>query len=189
MYWKVQKIGPEQLIRSYGVHILLAVSIAANGVLLATRPKTNVSSETKQTVEVFTRGVTQHLLDSSYINCEGNITALRKELAPNVLQLLMQAKELPANDTELMALIKDMSERKQTCSVRIDSVKTGDPTANGLIPVEVQGTCAIHSSSDTSEQPFRFQYLVGQHRETQAYLIAQFQNVSPQPAPQSEEGQ
>lgn len=188
MYWKVQKIGPEQLIRAYGVHLLLGASIIANGFLLATRPKANLSSETKQSIDVFARSVTQHLLDSSYINCEGNISALRKELAPNVLTLLVQGKELPANDTELMALIKDMTERKQVCSVRIDSIKTGDPNANGLIPVEVQGTCDIHSSSDTSEQPFRFQYLVGQHRETQAYLIAQFQNVTPQAAPQ-EEGQ
>ena len=66
MYWKVQKLGPEQLLRSYGIHILLAVSVIVNGVLWLSLPKTNkMSSETKQSIDVFVRQVTTHLIFSS----------------------------------------------------------------------------------------------------------------------------
>ena len=184
MYWKVQKIGPEQLVKQYGVHLLLGVSILLNGFLFLTMPKGNkMSSETKGNIEGFVRNVTMHLLDSSYINCEKNSVELRKELAPNILAGMVQRKDLPGNDTELMALIRDMSERKQICAVRIDRVATGDPGARGLVPVEVQGVFAFHSSQDTGENPFRFQYMIGQHSETKAYLIADFRDLTPQQAP------
>lgn len=190
MYWKVQKLGPEQLLKSYGIHILLAVSVIVNGVLWLSLPKTNkMSGETKQNIDVFVRQVTTHLLDSSYITCQQNVLELRKELSPQVLNMLVQSKILPGNDSELMGLVKDMTERKQICSVRIDSLKTGDPTAAGLIPVQVQGVCAIHSATDTGERGFVFQYLIGQHVDTKAFLIAECRDLTPQAAPAAEETQ
>ncbi|MCA0314704.1 MAG: hypothetical protein LCH63_12840 [Candidatus Melainabacteria bacterium] len=180
MYWKVQKIGPEQLIRAYGVHILLGVSVIINGFLFLTMPKGNkVSSETKQTIDAFVRDVTNHLLDTSYINCEKNVMELRKELAPNVFAAMAQRKEVPGTNSELIGLIRDMSERKQVCAVRVDKVTTGDPDNRGMIPVEVQGVCALHSSQDTGETNFRFRYLIGQHAETKAFLIADFHDETP----------
>lgn len=187
MYWKVQKLGAEQLLKQYGVHLLLAASIVGNLVLWASMPKgTKMSAETKQNIDVFVKQVTTHLLDSSYITCQQNVLELRKELSPSVLNMMMQNKILPGNDSELMGLVRDMTERKQICAIRIDSQKVGEATANGMIPVQVSGVCAIHSATDTSERPFTFQYLIGQHVDTKAFLIAECRDLTPA-APQQQQ--
>ncbi|HEY9867593.1 MAG TPA: hypothetical protein V6D08_00175, partial [Candidatus Obscuribacterales bacterium] len=70
MYWKVRNLGPEHLVRQYGVHAALAVSVLMNILLLLTRPNPSaaiVKQEQKRFAE-FARQVTQHLLDGSYIS-------------------------------------------------------------------------------------------------------------------------
>jgi hypothetical protein len=183
MYWRVQKVGPEQLIKLYGIHVLLGVSVLTNAFLWLSRPsKPTMPNEVKQDVEKFARIVTNNLLDTSYITCQTNMINLKDELAPSVAQNLQQAGVLPRSDQDLRALVMDMTERKQICAVRIDSVKTGDPDANGCIPVRVNGVCAIHSAAETGERNFTFQYLLGSKKDGGALIVAQWADQTPQPA-------
>jgi hypothetical protein len=188
MYWRVQKVGPEQLIKLYGIHILLGVSVLANAFLWLSRPsKPTMPNEVKQDVEKFARLVTNNLLDTSYITCQDNMVNLRDELAPSVANNLAQAGVLPRSEQDLKALVMDMTERKQICAVRIDNVKTGDPDATGCIPVRVSGVCAIHSAAETGERNFVFQYLLGSKKEGGALVVANWVDQTPQ-QPQGAEG-
>jgi hypothetical protein len=181
MYWRVQKVGPEQLIKLYGVHILLGLSLLINAFLWLSRPsKPTMPNEVKQDVEKFARIVTTNLLDTSYITCQENMINLKDELAPTVAQNLQQAGVLPKSEQDLRALVMDMTERKQICAVRIDQVKTGDPDASGCIPVRVTGVCAIHSAAETGERNFTFQYLLGSKKENGALVVAQWADQTPQ---------
>ena len=180
MYWRVQKVGPEQLIKLYGIHILLGVSLIVNGFLWLSRPsKPAMPNEVKQDVEKFSRLVTTNLLDTSYITCQSNMINLKDELAPSVASNLAQAGVLPRSEQDLRALVMDMTERKQICAVRIDAVKVGDPDANGCIPVRVSGVCAIHSAAETGERNFVFQYLLGSKKDGGALVVAQWQDQTP----------
>ena len=181
MYWRVQKVGPEQLLRTYGVHILLAVSVLGNAFLWLSRPaKSTMPAEVKQDIEKFSRTVTNNLLDTSYITCRENMQNLRDELAPSVQQTLAGAGVLPRSEQDLNALVMDMTERKQICAVRIDSVKTGEADANGCVPVRVTGVCAIHSAAETGERNFAFQYLLGSKKDGGALVVANWADLTPQ---------
>jgi hypothetical protein len=180
MYWRVQKVGPEQLVKLYGVHLLLVVSLIGNGFLWLSRPAKTMPAEVKQDVEAFSRRLTGHLLDTSYISCENNMNALREELDPPLAANLTNQGILPKNQQDMKALVLDMQERKQICAVRIDQVNVSEPTAQGLIPVRVSGVCAIHSAAETAERPFVFQYLIGQRAGTTQLLLSQYQDLTPQ---------
>jgi hypothetical protein len=181
MYWRVQKVGPEQLIKLYGIHILLGLSLLTNAFLWLSRPsKPSMPTEVKQDIEKFARTVTNNLLDTSYITCHDNMINLRQELAPSVAQNLQSAGVLPKNEQDLRALVMDMSERKQICAIRIDEVKTGEPDATGCIPVRVSGVCAIHSAAETGERNFIFQYLVGSKKDGGGLIVAQWADQTPQ---------
>jgi len=180
MYWRVQKVGPEQLVKLYGVHLLLIVSLMANGIQWLTRPAKTMPAEVKADMETFSRRLTNHLLDTSYISCENNMTALRQELDPPLAAALTQQGILPKSNSDMQALVLDMRERKQICAVRIDDVKVSDPTAKGLIPVRVTGVCAIHSAAETAERRFTFQYLIGQRGDTGQLILSQYEDLSPQ---------
>ena len=187
MYWRVQKVSPEQMLKQYGAHILLAVSLMGNAVLWISRPaKPSVSNEVKQDIEKFARQVTNNLLDTSYITCQENMISLRDELAPSVQQTLSAAGVLPKSEQDLRALVMDMTERKQICAVRIDSVKPGEADANGCIPVRVTGVCAIHSAAETGERNFAFQYLLGSKREGGALVVANWADLTPQASGESQ---
>ena len=180
MYWRVEKVGPEQLVKTDGIHILLVVSVCLNGILWLSRPQKTMPAEVKQDVEAFVRTVTNHLLDTSYLSCETNMTALRSELDPPLARTLTQQGILPKDAQDMHALVMDMAERKQICSVRIDKIQVREPDQRGLIPVAVQGVCAIHSAAETAERGFTFQYLIGQHPETKQFLIADYRDLTPQ---------
>ena len=60
MYWRVQKIGPEQLVKLYGVHLLLVFSLLINGFLWLSRPQKSMPTEVKQDGEAFSRKDTGH---------------------------------------------------------------------------------------------------------------------------------
>ncbi|MBS2007795.1 MAG: hypothetical protein JST01_12185 [Cyanobacteria bacterium SZAS TMP-1] len=180
MYWRVQKVGPEQLIRLYGIHILLGLSLIVNAFLWLSRPsKPAMPTEVKQDVEKFARQVTINLLDTSYITCQENMLNLKDELAPSVAATLAQVGVLPRNEQDLRALVLDMSERKQICAVRIDQVKVFDPDANGCIPVQVKGVCAIHSAAETGERNFVFTYLLGSKKDNGALVVAKWSDDTP----------
>src|SRR5476649_1185805 len=101
MYWRVQKIGPEQLVKLYGVHLLLILSLLVNGFLWLTRPAKTMPAAVKADMDTFSRRLTNHLLDTSYISCENNMTALRQELDPPLAANLTQQGILPKSNADM----------------------------------------------------------------------------------------
>ncbi len=180
MYWRVQKVGPEQLVKLYGVHLLLILSLLINGFQWITRPAKSMPEGVKADIESFSRKLTHHLLDTSYISCEANMTALRSELDPPLAANLTRQGILPKTAQDMRAMVLDMQERKQICAVRIDDIKVSEPTAQGLIPARVTGICAIHSAAETAERRFTFQYLIGQRGDTGQLILSQYEDLSPQ---------
>lgn len=169
MYWKVRNLGPEHFVRQYGVHAALAVSVLMNILLLLTRPNPSaaiVKQEQKRFAE-FARQVTQHLLDGSYISYEQSTLALLPtpqgpgELAPNVVAQLKQQELIPRSADEAKAILRDLTDTKRVSALRIDSVTPGEPTPQGLIPVQVKGVAAAHSASGSEEHAFTLNFLMG----------------------------
>ncbi|MBI4533985.1 MAG: hypothetical protein HY711_08550, partial [Candidatus Melainabacteria bacterium] len=64
MYWRVKNLGPEHLIRMYGVHVALALSLIVNVFLVVTRPNLSkmVTKEQKANFDQFVRTVTNQIL-------------------------------------------------------------------------------------------------------------------------------
>lgn len=187
MYWRVRNLGPEHLLRQYGVHLALGVSILVNAGLFFTRPKphADVIKQAQKNFDVFARQVTAHLLDSSYITYDQSTAALLGgggavgELAPSVVQQLKQSELLPKSAEEVEATKRQLGEERRVSAVRIDSVTPGEPNPQGLIPVVVQGIAAFHSASGSEDpHPFKFQYLMGltgKTPEEQKPIVAAFQ--------------
>lgn len=167
MYWRVRTITPEQLARMYGVHVALAVSLLVNVGLFFTRPdpKKLVNTQIKTDFDHFARIITTQLLDNSFISYEQSTTALLtgQELTGNVIQQLKADGTLPKSVDEVKATAQSLEEQKTVSSVRIDAVNQGEPNAQGMIPVRVQGLLVIHNASGCEDpKPFTFQYLMGQ---------------------------
>jgi hypothetical protein len=168
MYWRVRTISANDLLKKYGVHIALIVSIFLNVILALTRPNPNagVIKNAQQNFKPFAETVTRQLLDSSYISYEQSTNALARsgELAREVVVQLQKQDKLPKTLDEIKATVRTLTEQKQVSAVRIDSVSPGEPNAKGLIPMEVTGVVAIHSAEEsgpTDPVPFRFRYLLG----------------------------
>ncbi len=106
MYWRVRRVSPEQVVKTYGVHACLAVSLLVNGFLLITRPnpQKQVSGEMKTNLDVFARNVTQHILDTSFISYESSTRALLPtgavpgELAPLCSSAAQTARTIAKDD-------------------------------------------------------------------------------------------
>jgi hypothetical protein len=167
MYWRVRKASVDQLVRLYGVHVLLVFSVIMNALLIATRPnpKATITKDQKVSYENFARNVTAHLLDTNYISYkESTLALIEKELAPNVVQVLSKAGMLAATQDELAAQAKSLSDSRQLSAIRVDEVTTGDPNQRGLIPMDVRGVVAIHSAEESGPSGpvnFKFRYLIG----------------------------
>lgn len=186
MYWRVRNLTPEHLVRQYGVHAALAVSVLFNVLLILTRPNpaSGIIKQHQKTFDQFARQVTSHLLDSSYITYEQSTAALLGspgapgELAPNVVQQLRQVELLPRSADEVKATIRQLSEERRVSTVRIDAVVAGEPNAKGLIPIQVRGVAVYHSASGSEDpRPFRFQFLMGLTGQApdQRPIVAAFQ--------------
>src|SRR5271168_362628 len=112
MYWRVRKYGAQEMLQQYGIHMGLVLSLLLNVFLVATRPNPNkaVSAEIKADFDTFARKVTQHILDTSYINYASATNALidsaSGELAPSVVASLRQKGQLPATREEFQASLK-----------------------------------------------------------------------------------
>src|SRR4029453_3459893 len=189
MYWRVRNLGPEHLVRQYGVDVALIVSVLVNVLLVVTRPNPHagVIGQAKKNFDVFARQVTAHLLDSSYLTYDQSTLALLGggpgapgELAPSVVQQLKQSELLPKAAEEMQATKRQLDEERRISAVRIDSVTPGEPTPQGLFPVEVKGVAAFPSASGSEDPPpFRFQYIMGMTKaatpEESRPIVAQFQ--------------
>jgi hypothetical protein len=166
MYSRVRQAGLNQYVGQYGVHVALAVSLALIG---CTRPSNPVAL-TKADMDGFARTVTNNLLDTSYSSYHHSTMALTGELGPHVQQMLAKAGMLALSLDELNAQEKSLQDLRQVSSVRVDEVNVGEPDANrnGLVPLDVKGAVAIHSSEEQgTPQPFRFRYWVGKKANAQ----------------------
>lgn len=167
MYWRVRKSSVDQLVRQYGVHVLLVFSVLMNVLLVVTRPNPGktVSKEARVNYENFARTVTQHLLDTNYISYkESTLALIEKELAPPVVQVLSKNGMLAATQDELAAQAKSLSDSRQLSAIRIDEVTSSEPNNKGLIPMDVRGVVAIHSAEESGPSGpvnFKFRYLIG----------------------------
>lgn len=166
MYWRVRKITPEQMLKEYMVHIILAVSLIANFMLFVTRPKKEaVSKEMKSDFGAFAKQVTTHLLDTSYINYMDSTARLQTELSDAVKARLRQDGILPSSDQELKANLMEFSKSRRVCAMQFRQVEVKDPNQQNMIPVVVQGIVAVHSADESAQQPFHLAFLMG-HRKT-----------------------
>lgn len=185
MYWRVRKYTPKEMLKRYGLHIGLIVSVLLNLLLFATRPNMNkvVSAEVKADFDAFVRRVTQHILDTSYITYEASTTALMRpdsgELAPPVVKFLQQQGQLPHDMTELRATAKTYAVQKRVSAVRIDEINQKEMDNHNLIPVEVTGVVAVHAADSADDVHFKFRFLVGFKPNTQIPIVANFQDLSP----------
>lgn len=187
MYWRVRKHTPKEMLRLYGVHVALAISIFCNLFQLATRPNLNkfVAPEAKVALDAFARKVTEHILDTSYITYEDSTTSLiNNELSPPVQQILQQQQALPRNIAELKATAKTYAAQRRVSAVRINQVDVleKDTDKYGRIPVEVSGVVAVHSAEESDPGPvsFKFRFTLGYStKDPKALLVANFQDLSP----------
>lgn len=194
MYWRIRRVSPEQVVKTYGVHACLAVSLLVNGFLLITRPnpQKQVSGELKTNLDVFARNVTQHILDTSFISYENSTRALLPngpvpgELAPPVVALLKSKEQLPKTMEDLRATARTLESQRQVSAVRIDSVTQGEPDDKSLVPLDVTGMVAIHSADESvsgNPVPFHFYLKVGmaanpQNPEQKRPIVVDFRDAS-----------
>src|SRR3990167_1993463 len=137
MYWRVKNLGPEHLMRMYGVHVALVLSLLMNAFLVVTRPNLSklVTKEQKANFDQFARTVTNQILDFNYISYQDSVRSLVSgELAPSVVNNLKQQEMLPKSNEDLKARAQTIAVQKQVSAVRIDLVNQGEPNAQGLIP-------------------------------------------------------
>lgn len=190
MYWRVRKITPEQLLRQYAVHIVLAISLLMNGWQYITKPKKEtMNAGMKQDFVGFAKTVTAHLLDTSYVNYIDSTIALHKELNGNVLKKLKADGILPSTDHDMKANAMDFEKSRRVCAIQFQNVQLNDPNAQGMVPIDVQGIVAVHSSDESTQQPFRLQFLVGLKKmgedQPPAPIVIDMRDLPPQPVPQA----
>lgn len=204
--------------RTYGVHVVLLVSLFINLVMFVTRPSFSrgVNPALKRSFEELARDVTNQLLDSSYISYEKNTTLLvsARELAPGVITAMQKSGYLPKNKEELLANVRSLTSEKMVISVRIDQVVQGepDPQQGNCVPIDIGGVVAKHSASGADEQKFHLKFLMGlqatgqkekdtsinshsrvlaqqaQQVDVQIPIVATFQDLSGQPMPAAASG-
>ncbi|MDZ4834156.1 MAG: hypothetical protein SGJ27_10305 [Candidatus Melainabacteria bacterium] len=191
MYWRVRKISPEQMLRQYSIHIIVAVSLLGNLFQFVTRPKKEtVSKEMKNDFGVFAKQVTTHLLDTSYINYLESTSRLQSELSDSVKQRLRQDGVLPGTTEEMKANLMEFTKARRVCAMQFKQVEIKDPNQQGMIPVEVQGVVVVHSADESAQQPFHLAYMVGLRKgDPPSPVVVQMQELAPSPVPTGGPGQ
>lgn len=191
MYWRVRKISPDQVLKTYGVHAVCIVSVLANLVLIAkVAPSNKLTTDQRVNFDTFARQVTRHVVDSCFLTYEASMYQLayagtKSELGPEVIKMLAQGGVIPPNADELKAIGRQLKDTKSVSSISIDDVKIEEPSAStrGLVPIEVSGKVVKHSAEGVmGPAPIRFKYFVGQRGgENPLPVVAGFQDVSGQP--------
>lgn len=161
MYWRVRKVTPEQLLKMYGVHIILGLSLFANFILFMSRPKSTIAADKKADYTTFVKAVTTHLLDTSYISYMQSTTMLTQELDGPLLARLKKDGTMPATMEEVKASQMNFQKTRRVSAIQFNSVELKDLLQNGMLPVDVQGTVAVHSADESAQQPFHFMFVVG----------------------------
>lgn len=193
MYWRVRKISPDQVLKTYGVHAVCVVSVLCNLVMLSkVAPAKGLNSEQKVNFDSFARNVTRHILDGCFVTYDASMVQLcfngsKSELGPQAIQALVQMDEVvPRTMDNMRAVSRQLKEAKSVSQISIDDVKMEDPTSQGLVPIEVGGRVVKHSAEGLmGPNGFRFKYLVGiaKKGDVETPVVVQFQDISGQ-APQ-----
>lgn len=195
MYWRVRKISPEQVAKTYGIHAVCVVSVLCNLVLFSkVAPAKGLTTAQKTDTDTFVRKVTQHILDGCFVTYDSSMMQLcfngaKSELTGPAIQTLVQMDEvIPRNMDNMRAVSRQLKEGKSVSQVAIDDVKIDDPNSQGYVPVEVGGRVVKHSAEGLmGPNGFRFKYLVGTAKkgDTEWPVVVGFQDISGQaPAPQ-----
>lgn len=166
MYWRVRKVSPEQVLRTYGVHAVCIVSVLANLVMITKlQPSNALSKEQRTNFGEFAQGVTRHITDYCFMSYETSKMALRTELSGPVQKMLAQAEVIPKSAAEMKAMARQLDGTKTVSATVITEVNVSEPDANmnGWVPVEVSGKIVQHSAEGVNgPSPFRFRYWIGQ---------------------------
>lgn len=184
MYWRIKKIGPEDIARQYGVHAALIVSLLFNVVGMATKANANkVSNSVKVDYDRFCRQVTQHIFDANYLTAAQSLTELQNECHPQVLAQLRQGGALPTSNEELKAIVRQMDESKSVSCVKFDSVTVGEEDRNHYLPVRVAGVVVVHDAAGVRPHQFNLQYVVAQAitKNVAKPIVLSFKELPPQP--------
>jgi hypothetical protein len=163
MYWRIKKITPEIVMRQYGVHAILIVSVIGN-IFLFTRVSASHAMSTTQKLDYdkFARQVTNHLFDASYITVDDSMAALEKELGPQAKGILRKMEIIPKDADDLKAISRQLLETKSVSCVKFEEVNVGQPTAQGFLPVDVKMQVVVHDTSGVRPTPMKLRYYCGQ---------------------------
>lgn len=192
MYWRVRKISPEQVAKTYGVHAVCICSVLLNLLLLAkAAPSNKLTKEQLVNYDTFARQVTRHIVDGCFLTYESsmyqlefageaNAPASKCELGPSVTQMLQQAEVIPRNAEDMKAISRQLKDTFSVTQVSIDDVKVEEPT-NGLVPIEITGKVVKSSAAGPIQpSPFKFKMMCGQRKDTALPIVAKFQDMTPQ---------
>lgn len=165
MYWRVRKLGPEQIARKYGIHAALIVSVIFNLVLFT---KVNsaraVTGAQKSDSEKFAKQVTAHLYDASYLTFADSMSALTSELAPNALKKLTADGTVPRSMDELKTVQRELQDKKSVSCLKMDDVNVAAPDGNGMLPIDMKVNIIVHDSEGVRPTGMKMRYLIGMAR-------------------------
>ncbi len=163
MYWRIRKIGPEQIAKQYGVHAILIVSVLFNLVLF-TRVNAAKGMTGAQTLDYdrFCRQVTNHLFDANYVTVVDSMKALEGELTKLASDRMKQMGLIPPTTDELRAISRQMDDSKSVSCVKFDEVTVGQPdTKTNFLPVDCKIHVVVHDSQGVKPSAFNIRYFVG----------------------------
>ncbi len=191
MYWRLKKINPEQILKSYGVYAVCLVSVMFNLVAMTKMaPNKALNTEQKVNFDTFAKQVTRHITDGSFLTYESSMTALefagaKSELGPDVIRMLQQQEIIQPSFEATKAVARQLKDTKSVSAVSIDDVHVDDPNGQGLVPTEVSGKVVKHSAEGVmGPDYFRFRYLVGMRgTESPSPVVAKLEDLSGQPMP------
>ena len=198
MYWRVQKISPEQVAKTYGVHAVCIVSVLANLIMLSkVAPSNKLTDVQRINYDTFARNVTRHIIDGCFLTYETSMYQLEFagdqgksgttcELGPSVTAKLQQDGVIPKSVDEMKAMSRQLKSQFSITQIAIDSVKIDEPSqsSQGLVPIDVTAR-VVKSSSEGPMQPtpVHFRYLVGARKDNQLPIVARFDDLSGQGPP------
>lgn len=165
MYWRIRKIGPEQIAKQYGVHAILIVSVIFNFAMftrLAASGK-NVNASLKTDLEKFSRDVTTHLFDANYLTVSDSMTALKSlELTDQCYGNMVRMGLIPPTADELRAVVRQMDESKSVSCIKFDEVKLVNEPGPTTPPImQVLAKVVVHDSQGVRPAAFQIQYKIG----------------------------
>lgn len=185
MYWRVRKISPEQVAKTYGVHAVCVVSILFNLILLTKiAPSNALNAQQKADFAAFSQQVTRHMLDTTYTTYESSMRQLQTELNPQLFRSMQKpdaggATIIPPSSTDMKAIAKTLDGSKSVSSVMFSEIKVAeepDANVNNFVPVTVTGKIISHSSEGlVGPQDFRFKFWMGQTKDLKP-LVGAFQD-------------